>query len=118
VCSTGIIGHQLPIEKVQSALQVLACGVGPQFSQSAARAAMTTDTRPKHVAARAEINGKMVTVGGQAKGVGMIGPDLQVLAPGADAPLHATMLAFLATDVRIEKADVTAVLQRAVEKVV
>ena len=113
VCSTGIIGHELPIAKIESALQVLEAGSGSEFSQSSARAAMTTDTRPKHIAAQAQIGGRTVTVGGQIKGVGMIGPDMQVL----DSPnLHATMLAFLATDARIEPDFITEILQRAVEK--
>jgi glutamate N-acetyltransferase/amino-acid N-acetyltransferase len=112
VCSTGIIGHALPMEKVKGALQVLEVGTGEEFSQTAARAAMTTDTRPKHIAARAQINGQTVTVGGQIKGVGMIGPDMQVLE---GQNLHATMLAFLATDARIERGFIED-LQRAVEK--
>ncbi len=113
VCSTGIIGHALPIEKVEAALQVLELGRGSAFSQASARAAMTTDTRPKHLAASAQINGATVTVGGQVKGVGMIGPDLQAFDGQA---LHATMLAFLATDARIEKGFIGEILQRAVEK--
>ena len=116
VCSTGIIGHKLPIEKVEEALQVLAPGSGPEFSASAARAAMTTDTRPKYFAARAEIGGKMVTVGGQIKGVGMIGPDMQPFAPENSHGLHATMLAFLATDARIEPQALPDILRRVVER--
>ena len=113
VCSTGIIGHALPIEKVASALQVLAPGSGDEFSQASARAAMTTDTRPKHISASAQIGGKSVTVGGQIKGVGMIGPDMQVIDGQS---LHATMLAFLATDARIEPDFISEILRRAVEK--
>jgi glutamate N-acetyltransferase/amino-acid N-acetyltransferase len=119
VCSTGIIGHQLPMEKIESALQVLEAGRGSDFSQAAARAAMTTDTRPKYFAARATIDGKPVTVGGQIKGVGMIGPDMQPFSPASShGPngLHATMLAFLATDARIEKGFLFEILRRAVEK--
>lgn len=113
VCSTGIIGHALPMDKVRVGLQELATGRGSEFSRSAARAAMTTDTRPKHIAASARINGQTVTVGGQVKGVGMIGPDMQVIE---GAPLHATMLAFLATDARIEKGFIQEILRRAVER--
>jgi len=113
VCSTGIIGHALPIEKVEAALQVLEPDRGGEFSRASARAAMTTDTRAKHIAASAQIGGRTVNVGGQIKGVGMIGPDMQVLDGQA---LHATMLAFLATDARIEKSFITEILQRAVAK--
>ena len=114
VCSTGIIGHALPMEKLNPALQSLAAQTkstpenGRTFegSEAAARAFMTTDTRPKFFAAQTEFDGKTVTVGGQAKGAGMIAPDM--------AALHATMLCFLTTDARIEKT----LLQSALEKVV
>ena len=72
---------------------------------------MTTDLVPKFCAASFEVDGKTVTIGGQAKGVGMIGPNMSALAPQA---LHATMLAFLTTDAKIEKP----LLQRALEEVV
>ena len=72
---------------------------------------MTTDLVPKFVAARAQIGGKTVTVGGQSKGVGMIGP-----ADGAALTLHATMLAFLTTDAQIEKARLQTLLERVVAR--
>ena len=71
---------------------------------------MTTDLVPKFVAARAQIGGKTVTVGGQAKGVGMIGPAMAPLT------LHATMLAFLTTDARIERVKLQNLLERAVAR--
>ena len=108
VCSTGIIGHQLPLEKVKSAIGAIAMGEGAATDEVTARAFMTTDVVPKFVAARAQIGGQTVTVGGQAKGVGMIGP--------AMAPLHATMLAFLTTDARIEKLRLQNLLERAVAR--
>lgn len=110
VCSTGIIGHQLDMDKVEPALRqlsALAAGQAPDgLNEKAARSFMTTDTRPKYFAAQAEIDGKTVTVGGQSKGAGMIAPDM--------AALHATMLAFLTTDAGVEKA----LLQRALEHVI
>ena len=108
VCSTGIIGHQLPLEKVENAIEQIELGTYDAATDAAtARAFMTTDLVPKFVAARAQIGGKTVTVGGQAKGVGMIGPALAPLS------LHATMLAFLTTDAQIERAR----LQNLLEKV-
>ena len=114
VCSTGIIGQPLPMEKIESALSDLQSGHGDQFSAACARAAMTTDTVPKHLAAQGEINGQTVTVGGQVKGVGMIGPDMAAMSP--QSTLHATLLAFLTTDARAEKALLQRVLESAVAK--
>ena len=113
VCSTGIIGHQLPMEKVETAISAIELGRGDDISQKAARAVMTTDIVPKFIAARREIEGTMVTVGGQAKGVGMIGPDMGALEANA---LHATMLSFLTTDAQIEKARLQTILKNAVER--
>ena len=110
VCSTGIIGHQLPLEKVASAFNRIELARDAATDEASARAFMTTDIVPKFVAARAQIGGKTVTLGGQAKGVGMIGPDLAPLT------LHATMLAFLTTDARIEKARLQTLLERAVAR--
>ncbi len=118
ICSTGIIGHALPLEKVESALQVLAVGHGDEFSAASARASMTTDVVPKHCAAQTEIDGHIVTVGGQAKGVGMIGPDMAHFVPTSTCStnLHATMLAFLTTDAKIDKARLQTLLERAVAR--
>ena len=105
VCSTGIIGHQLPLDKVESAINQIELSGNAATDEATARAFMTTDIVPKFIAARANIGGHTVTVGGQAKGVGMIGPDM--------AALHATMLAFLTTDARIEKLRLQSLLERA-----
>lgn len=107
VCSTGIIGHQLPMEKVEAAIKAIELG---HDDEKVARAFMTTDTVPKFCAASMEIGGKTVTVGGQAKGVGMIGPHMAPLT------LHATMLAFITTDARIEAPLLQELLERAVSK--
>ena len=106
VCSTGIIGHQLPLEKVESALRQIELAAGEATDEATARAFMTTDLVPKFIAARAQIGGVTVTVGGQAKGVGMIGPAMAPLA------LHATMLAFLTTDAQIERARLQQILEK------
>ncbi len=112
VCSTGIIGHQLPMEKVESAVAAIELGRGEAINEASARAVMTTDIVPKFCAARIEIDGQFVTLGGQAKGVGMIGPDM---GPLTAAP-HATMLSFLTTDAKIEKTRLQRILEHAVER--
>ncbi len=120
VCSTGIIGHQLPIEKIRSTFnnyESIVPLAENTTSEQMARAVMTTDLVPKFSAVNFQLGGKTVTIGGQAKGVGMIGPNMAALGSGQSAGsswLHATMLAFLTTDARIEKQ----LLQRALEEVV
>jgi glutamate N-acetyltransferase/amino-acid N-acetyltransferase len=86
VASTGVIGYPLPMERVKAGIAQAADELGPTGSLSAAEAIMTTDTRPKEIAVRFRHGGKKVTVGGIAKGSGMIAPNM------------ATMLAFLTTD--------------------
>ena len=117
VCSTGIIGHKLPMPQIENALQNV--DLSAQFSsEQMARAVMTTDLVPKFCAVSFQINGQTVTIGGQAKGVGMIGPDMAAISGSRQAAgsssLHATMLSFLTTDARVEKP----LLQRALEEVV
>lgn len=89
IASTGIIGRPLPMDKINAGIQaaVNALGSTQAHGNDMARAIMTTDTRQKAVAVRLKINNKDVTVGGIAKGAGMIAPNL------------ATMLCFLTTDV-------------------
>jgi glutamate N-acetyltransferase/amino-acid N-acetyltransferase len=113
VCSTGIIGRALPMNQIESALPSLEPSSRGVMNEAAARAVMTTDTVPKFCAARATINGAVVTVGGQAKGVGMIGP---AMAPLDATALHATMLSFLTTDAAVDKTLLQRALQEAVER--
>ncbi len=89
LASTGIIGRPLPMDKIDTGIQtaVNALGSTQAHGNSMARAIMTTDTRQKAIAVRLKINNKDVTIGGIAKGAGMIAPNL------------ATMLCFLTTDV-------------------
>ena len=89
VCSTGVIGVPLPVEKIERSAQRLAASLSPDGFLHAAEAMMTTDAFPKTAVARARIGGRTVTVGGVAKGAGMIRPDM------------ATMLAFLVTDAAV-----------------
>ena len=86
--STGIIGRQLPIEKVRAGAQAIELTTegGNAFSE----AILTTDTRPKRIALEFEIDGKSVRLGGATKGAGMIYPNM------------ATMLCYLTTDAAIE----------------
>lgn len=93
VASTGVIGMQLPIERIEAGVALLAESLSDseEAGLEAARAIMTTDTQPKYVAVQVEIGGKMVTVGGMCKGSGMIHPNMY------------TMLGFVTTDVAITK---------------
>ena len=86
VLSTGVIGVPLPVDKVSRGLREAAAKLSPEGGVDAARAIMTTDTRPKHVAVRLETPGGPIIVGGMAKGAGMIHPDM------------ATLLAVVTTD--------------------
>jgi glutamate N-acetyltransferase / amino-acid N-acetyltransferase len=86
VLSTGVIGAPLPVDKVERGLRAAAATLSPDGGADAARAIMTTDTRPKHCAVRLETPAGPVTIGGMAKGAGMIHPDM------------ATLLAVLTTD--------------------
>ncbi len=93
VASTGIIGMQLPIEKLKAGTAALAKAKGDSIEDgsAAARAIMTTDTVSKQAAVEIEIGGKTVTVGGMCKGSGMIHPNM------------CTMLGFITTDAAISK---------------
>ncbi|MCG6943026.1 MAG: bifunctional glutamate N-acetyltransferase/amino-acid acetyltransferase ArgJ [Thiohalocapsa sp.] len=87
--STGVIGEYLPVERIASALPGLLDGLETDGWEAAARAIMTTDTRPKTAATRCDLGGRQASVVGMAKGAGMIRPDM------------ATMLAFIATDAAV-----------------
>lgn len=89
VASTGVIGQILPIEPIESHITELAKGLAPENHGKAANAIMTTDTIKKEVAVTFEIGGKKCTVGGMAKGSGMIHPNM------------ATTLNFVTSDVAI-----------------
>lgn len=89
--STGLIGSRLAVEKIISALPTLRPAASRGAGLAAARAVMTTDTRPKQAAVEVELGrGRTVRIGGMAKGAGMIHPQM------------ATLLAFVTTDAPIE----------------
>lgn len=89
--STGVIGEYLPIEKIEAALPHALSDLGEDHWEQAARAIMTTDTYPKLSSQEVDVGGYKVTITGISKGAGMIQPNM------------ATMLAFIATDARVEK---------------
>lgn len=102
VCSTGIIGVQMPIERIEPRIAGLAALLGTD-GDPAARAIMTSDTMPKSVAVSVKIGGVKVRIGAIAKGAGMINPHM------------ATMLCFVTTDAAISKAEITAATREAVD---
>lgn len=106
VCSTGVIGVNLPMEKIRAAIPAAVSGLSSEGGAPAARAIMTTDTKPKESARTVDLGGVAVKVGGMAKGAGMIAPAL--------APLHATMLAFFTTDAALDRATLDRLLIDAV----
>ncbi|HJB81897.1 MAG TPA: bifunctional glutamate N-acetyltransferase/amino-acid acetyltransferase ArgJ [Candidatus Mediterraneibacter intestinavium] len=93
VGSTGVIGMQLPIDRIKAGISKLADAKKGDLASGteAAKAIMTTDTEKKEAAVTFEIGGKTVTVGGMAKGSGMIHPNM------------CTMLSFITTDAKISK---------------
>lgn len=101
VASTGVIGQQLPVGRIEAAAPELVCALDPCGFDRLAEAIMTTDTVPKLVWRRGEIAGKPFTIVGTAKGSGMICPDM------------ATMLCFVCTDVEIAPADLQQCLAQA-----
>ncbi len=104
VGSTGIIGRPLPIRAITQALPHLVRRLRRSGHTEAAQAIMTTDTKPKEAAFQARIGKQIVTVGGMAKGSGMIHPDM------------ATMLAFLTTDAAIDSESLQQALMKAVDR--
>ena len=102
VASTGVIGMQLPMERLKKGITLLkeAKGSTVEHGTAAAKAIMTTDTVHKEIAVQVELGGRTVTVGGMCKGSGMIHPNM------------CTMLAFVTTDACISKE----MLQKAVSE--
>ncbi len=105
VCSTGRIGVPLPIERIEAGIAQAATALNPANGKAAAKAIMTSDTFPKEYAVKETLpDGRTFTVGGMAKGAGMINPNM------------ATMLCLLSTDASIEKKDLQRTLAVAVEQ--
>ena len=105
VASTGVIGMQLPIDKIEAGVESLAGKKAdtPEAGTLAAEAIMTTDTISKQAAAQIEVGGVTVTIGGMSKGSGMIHPNM------------CTMLGFVTTDAVISKELLTKALKEDVK---
>lgn len=99
VMSTGVIGVPLPMARVQAGIATAAPLLSPLNGQAAAEAIMTTDTRAKHRAIELDLPGGRVSLGGMAKGAGMIHPDM------------ATLLGLLTTDAAIDADDLATMLR-------
>ena len=104
VLSTGVIGAQLPMEKIAAGIDAAAQRLSPENGRAAATAIMTTDTTPKHLSVSVDLPAGKVTIGGMAKGAGMIHPNM------------ATMLAVLATDAAVAPAVLQTLLETAVNQ--
>ena len=103
VASTGVIGEHLPMDRVTAGIREASVGLsgdGTPFAE----AILTTDTRTKEAAVRVEVGGEAVTVGGTAKGSGMIHPNM------------GTMLAFLTTDAAVEPECLQETLSQATDR--
>jgi glutamate N-acetyltransferase/amino-acid N-acetyltransferase len=100
VASTGVIGHALPMGLLEAGIPRAVAALSPESGEEAARGIMTTDTRPKSLAVEVEIGGRPVRIGGIAKGVGMIEPNM------------ATLLSFITTDAPCDPRTLREVLVR------
>ncbi len=103
VASTGTIGQLMPMDVVTAGIKELASSLSREGGERAARAIMTTDTFPKSFAVKVLLSSGEIAVGGIAKGVGMLCPDL------------ATMLAFITTDADIEAGLLSSTLREVTE---
>ncbi len=103
VASTGVIGKQLPMERIRAAIPPLVNAAASRSMEEVARAIMTTDTFPKLETRQGEAGGKSYSIAGVAKGSGMIMPNM------------ATMLSFLVTDAAVDPAFLDKAFRRAVD---
>ncbi len=103
VCSTGRIGNRLPMPKIRKGIEKAAKKLGEANGVEAAKAIMTTDTYRKEFAMRFKVDGRKVTIGGMAKGAGMIHPNM------------ATMLCVITTDASIDRKALKSCVDEAVE---
>ena len=102
--STGVIGEPLPYERITKAIDTLADKLSSNAIEQAAKAIMTTDTFAKGATKTVEIDGKLVSIAGIAKGSGMIMPDM------------ATMLVYIFTDAKIARADLQTLTSKACDQ--
>lgn len=104
VCSTGIIGMPLPIDRILPKVGDLVAGLDPYGSDSVSQAIITSDTRTKSYAIEVPCEEGSFRIGGVAKGAGMICPNM------------ATMLAFITTDAKVQRSELRRATQSAVEQ--
>ena len=107
VSSTGRIGNQLPMDKIEAGIRAAAKALRADGGAEAAKAIMTTDTKPKEIALTFSVGDKVVTIGGICKGAGMIAPKMAVP--------HATMLCYITTDCVISNRQLSAMLGEVVD---
>jgi len=100
--STGVIGMNLPVEKINKSVPELIKGLKEDNWTKCAGAIMTTDTVMKGISKQIMLDGKLVTITGIAKGSGMIRPDM------------ATMLAFIGTDAAVDKKVLDTILDESI----
>lgn len=100
VGSTGVIGVPLPMDRIEQGILLAAEGLSHEGSPDAASAIMTTDTFPKEIALQIDVDGSTITIGGIAKGSGMVHPNM------------ATILGFITTDAKISHEALVSALQR------
>ena len=105
VASTGVIGMQLPMDRIKTGIKAMVPGLGGGLENGtlSAKAIMTTDTVKKEAAVQVELGGKTVTIGGMCKGSGMIHPNM------------CTMLGFITTDAAISREMLQAALSEDVK---
>ncbi|MBF0328659.1 MAG: bifunctional glutamate N-acetyltransferase/amino-acid acetyltransferase ArgJ [Nitrospirae bacterium] len=104
VCSTGVIGTPMPIEKIKAKIPELASAANRHSFMDVATAIMTTDTFTKTSHRQITVDGKKITISGMCKGAGMISPNM------------ATMLCFIITDAAIQKNALTAAFKNAIRR--
>ena len=104
VCSTGVIGQKLPVEKVLDGVRRIVPELSKDKGTDAAWAIMTTDTVRKEVAYEMELSGGTVRIGAMAKGSGMIHPNM------------ATMLAYITTDAKVDASVLQGMLKKSTDK--
>jgi glutamate N-acetyltransferase/amino-acid N-acetyltransferase len=104
VASTGVMGEYLPMDRISTGIKDATASLSEDGGSAFAEAILTTDTRTKEAATQVRIGGENVTVGGVAKGSGMIHPNM------------ATMLAFVTTDAAVEKECLQSALSKATDR--
>ncbi len=104
-CATGTIGPRIPVDDIAGAIEVAAKQLSDDGGDDAAAAILTTDTRPKTALRTVEIDGQTVTIGGMAKGAGMIAPRMEP---------QVTLFVFVTTDAAASADELRSVVARSV----